>query len=124
MQVHKKEKMERHMSLMESERTGILWQSAKVGQKTLLTFFALFLYTIENSPMDFSGESQTSTNTSECESEEVANCTKSRSFVEGLGLITRTFSLYTEIFRRPLFYNNRVILVLKCVSLLEKLRIF
>lgn len=76
--------------------------------------------------MDFSTESQTSTNTSECESEEVTNCTKSRSFVEGLGLMTRTFSvsLYTEIFRRPLFYNNRIILVLKYVSLLEKLRIF
>ena len=124
MQVHKKEKMERHISLMESERTGILWQSAKVGQKMLFIFFALSLYTIDNSPMDFSRESQTSTNTSECESEEVTNCMKSRSFVEGLGLITRTFSLYTEIFRRPLFHNNRVILVLKYVSLLEKLRIF
>ena len=109
---------------MESERTGILWQSAKVGKKTLSIFFALSLYTIDNSPMNFSRESQTSTNTSECESEEVTNCTKSRSFVEGLGLITRTFSLYTEIFRRPLFYNNRVILVLKYINLLEKLQIF
>ena len=35
MQVHKKEKLERHISLMESERTGILWQSAKVDQKML-----------------------------------------------------------------------------------------
>ena len=35
MQVHKKEKMERHISLMEGERTGILWQLAKVGQKGL-----------------------------------------------------------------------------------------
>ena len=46
MQVHKKEKMERHISLMESERTGILWQSAKVGQKTFFKFFALSLYTL------------------------------------------------------------------------------
>ena len=61
--------------------------------------------------MDFSTESQTSTNTSECDSEVVTNCTKSTSFVEGLGFITGTFCLYTEIFRRPLFYNNRVILV-------------
>ena len=30
---HKKEKMERHISLMESERTGILWKSEKVGEK-------------------------------------------------------------------------------------------
>ena len=66
MQVHKKEKMEGHISLMESERTGILWQSAKVGKKTLSIFFALSLYTIDNSPMNFSRESQTSTNTSEC----------------------------------------------------------
>ena len=93
------------------------------GAKRVI-FFALFLYTIENSPMNFSRESQTSTNTSECESEVVTNCTKSTSFVEGLGLMTGTFRLYTEIFRRPLFYNNRDILVLKCVSLLEKLRIF
>ena len=32
---HKKEKMERHISLMESERTGILWKSEKVGEKNL-----------------------------------------------------------------------------------------
>ena len=31
---HKKQQMERHISLMESERTGILWKSEKVGQKT------------------------------------------------------------------------------------------
>lgn len=46
MQVHKKEKLERHISLMESERTGILWQSAKVGQKMLfiIIFFNFFIY--------------------------------------------------------------------------------
>ena len=32
---HKKEKMEHHISLMESERTGILWKSEKVGQTNL-----------------------------------------------------------------------------------------
>ena len=32
---HKKEKMERHISLMESERRAILWKSEKVGQKNL-----------------------------------------------------------------------------------------
>ena len=32
---HKKEKMERNISLMESERTGILWKSEKVGEKNL-----------------------------------------------------------------------------------------
>ena len=53
MQVHKKEKLERHISLMESERTGILWQSAKVGQKCYLLFFSIFLYTTKNSRMDF-----------------------------------------------------------------------
>ena len=42
MQVHKKEKLERHISLMESERTGILWQSAKVGKKMLLLVFPIF----------------------------------------------------------------------------------
>ena len=43
MLAHKKEKMERHISLMESERTGILWQSAKVGQKTLyLLAFSIY----------------------------------------------------------------------------------
>ena len=36
---HKKEKMERHISLMESERTGILWRSEKVGQKNLNRLF-------------------------------------------------------------------------------------
>jgi len=36
---HKKEKMERHISLMESERTGILWKSEKVGQKNLNRLF-------------------------------------------------------------------------------------
>ena len=55
MQVHKKEKLERHISLMESERTGILWQSVKVGQKCyLLLFFSISLYTTKNSRMDFS----------------------------------------------------------------------
>ena len=47
MQVHKKEKLERHISLMESERTVILWQSAKVGQKMLfiiIFFFFQFFY--------------------------------------------------------------------------------
>ena len=36
---HKKEKMERHISLMESERTGILWKSEKVGQTNLNRLF-------------------------------------------------------------------------------------
>ena len=41
-------------------------QSAKVGQKMLfiIIFFKFFLYTTENSPMDFSRESRTSTSTS------------------------------------------------------------
>ena len=34
-----KKKMERHISLMESERTGILWKSEKVGQKNLNRLF-------------------------------------------------------------------------------------
>ena len=36
---HKKERMERHISLMESERTGILWKSEKVGQTNLNRLF-------------------------------------------------------------------------------------
>ena len=62
---------------------------------------------MENSPMDFSRESQTSTNTSECESVEVTNCTKSRSFVERSVFIPKFIG---DLF---FFYNNRVILVLK-----------
>ena len=36
---HKKEKMERHISLVESERTEILWKAEKVGQKYLNQLF-------------------------------------------------------------------------------------
>ena len=36
---HQKEKMERHISLMGSERTGVLWKSEKVGQKYLNRLF-------------------------------------------------------------------------------------
>ena len=36
---HKKEKKERHISLTESERTGILWKSEKVGQTNLNRLF-------------------------------------------------------------------------------------
>ena len=36
---HKKEKIERHISLVESERTGILWKSEKVGAKNLNRLF-------------------------------------------------------------------------------------
>ena len=36
---HKNEKMERHISLMESERTRILWQSDRVGKKNLMQSF-------------------------------------------------------------------------------------
>ena len=36
---HKKERMERHISLMKSERTGILWKSEKVGQTNLNRLF-------------------------------------------------------------------------------------
>ena len=36
---HKKEKMERHISLVETERTEILWKGEKVGKKYLNRLF-------------------------------------------------------------------------------------
>ena len=36
---HKKEKMECHISLVESERTEILWKAEKVGKKYLNRLF-------------------------------------------------------------------------------------
>ena len=36
---HKNEKMERHISLMERERTRILWQSERVSKNNLMRSF-------------------------------------------------------------------------------------
>ena len=72
-----------------------------------LSFF--FLIYIENSPMDFSRESQTWTNTFEFENHlvEVRNCTKSESLSKGQGRESLIFQIYvTFSIDFPSIYND------------------
>ena len=71
--------------------------------------FFFFLIYIENSPMDFSRESQTWTNTSEFENHlvEVRNCTKSESLSKVQGRESLIFQIYvTFSIDFPNIYND------------------
>ena len=74
-----------------------------------IIFLFVFLIYIENSPMDFSRESQTWTNTSEFENRlvEVRNCTKSESLSKVQGRESLIFQIYvTFSIDFPNIYND------------------